>query len=228
MLCALALETVADVSNVDLVHEGVLRRVAAEVANDPALAVWLLAAVPPAKPGTATWSALREGGARLVVHDPTVLRSPGGTGERLNLMWWVAVALEKSDGTPAALWGLGGREGGHPVPREEVVGIFADAAHRNLAEPAERAVLRARLAMTSLRALLESATAASAHAQYAPILTAVRTRARGYSWCGAPELSTSWAISTKSIVGSTPYSPVTRSRISFEKKLLAASADSQT
>jgi serine/threonine-protein kinase RsbW len=148
MLCALALETVADVSNVDLVHEGVLRRVAAEVANDPALAVWLLAAVPPAKPGTATWSALREGGARLVVHDPTVRRSPGGTGERLNLMWWVAVALEKSDGTPAALWGLGGREGGHPVPREEVIGIFADAAHRNLAEPAERALLRARLAMT--------------------------------------------------------------------------------
>ncbi len=148
MLCPLALETVADVSNVDLVHEGVLRRVAAEVANDPALAAWLRAAVPPAKPGTATWSALREGGARLVVHDPTVPRSPGGTGERLNLMWWIAVALEKTDGTLAALWGLGGREGGRPVPREEVIGIFADAAHRNLAQPAERALLRARLAMT--------------------------------------------------------------------------------
>ncbi|MGH2881883.1 MAG: ATP-binding protein [Solirubrobacteraceae bacterium] len=148
MLCQLALETVADVSNVDLVHEGVLRRVAAEVANDPALTAWLRAAVPPAKPGTATWSALREGGARLVVHDPTVPRSPGGTGERLNLMWWVAVALEKTDGTLAALWGLGGREGGHPVPREEVIGIFADAAHRNLVQPAERALLHARLAMT--------------------------------------------------------------------------------
>ena len=149
MLCPLALETVADVSNVDLVHEGVLRRVAAEVADDPALAAWLRAAVPPAKPGTATWSALREGGARLVVHDPTVPRSPGGTGERLSLMWWVSVALENSDGTLAALWGLGGREGGRPVPREEVIGIFADAAHRNLVEPAERALLRARLAMTS-------------------------------------------------------------------------------
>ncbi len=149
MLCPLALETIADVSNVDLVHEGVLRRVAAEVANDPAMAAWLRAAVPPAKPGTATWSALREGGARLVVHDPTVPRSPGGTGERLNLMWWVSVALENSDGTLAALWGLGGREGGCPVPREEVVGIFADAAHRNLVQPAERALLRARLAMTS-------------------------------------------------------------------------------
>jgi serine/threonine-protein kinase RsbW len=149
MLCPLALETVADVSNVDLVHEGVLRRVAAEVANDPALTAWLRAAVPPAKPGTATWSALREGGARLVVHDPTVPRSPGGTGERLNLMWWLAVALENSDGKPAALWGLGGREGGQPVPREEVIRIFADAAHRNLVQPAERAVLRARLVTTS-------------------------------------------------------------------------------
>jgi anti-sigma regulatory factor (Ser/Thr protein kinase) len=148
MLCSLALETVADVSNVDLVHGGVLRRVAAEVANEPALTAWLLAAVPPAKPGTATWSALRERGARLVVHDPTVPRSPGGTGERLNLMWWVAVALEKSDGTLAALWGLGGREGGQPVPREEVIGIFADAGHRNLVQPAERALLRARLALT--------------------------------------------------------------------------------
>jgi hypothetical protein len=147
MLCPLALETVADVSNVDLVHEGVLRRVAAEVANDPALTAWLRAAVPPAKPGTATWSALREGGARLVVHDPTVPRSPGGTGERLNLMWWVAVALEKPDGTPAAIWGLGGREGGCPVPREEVIGVFADAAHLDLVQPAERALLRGRLVM---------------------------------------------------------------------------------
>jgi serine/threonine-protein kinase RsbW len=147
MLCPLALETVADVSNVDLVHEGVLRRIAAEVANDPELTAWLRAAVPPAKPGTATWSALREGSARLVVHDPTVPRSPGGTGERLNLMWWIAVALESSSEKPGAIWGLGGRAGGHPVPSEEVVGIFADAAHRDLAQPAERALLRGRLMM---------------------------------------------------------------------------------
>jgi serine/threonine-protein kinase RsbW len=146
MLCALALETVADVSNVDLVHDGVLRRVAAEVANDPALTTWLREAVPPAKPGTATWSALREGGARLVVHDRTVPRSPGGTGERLNLAWWIAVALEKSDGTPAAIWGLGGRGGGHPVPPEEVIRILADAARGELAHPAERALLHAQLA----------------------------------------------------------------------------------
>jgi anti-sigma regulatory factor (Ser/Thr protein kinase) len=89
MLCALALETVADVSCVDLVHEGVLRRIAAEVADHPTLTTWLRAAVPPAKPGTATWSALREGGARLIVHDPlsrarrvgpgSVLTSPGGS-----------------------------------------------------------------------------------------------------------------------------------------------------
>jgi len=147
MLCSLALETVADASNVDLVQAGVLRRVAAEVANDPASTAWLLAAVPPVKPGTATWSALRQGGARLVVHDPTVPRSPGGTGERLNLAWWVAIALEKDDGTPAAVWGLGGRDGGHPVPGEDVIRIFADATRSNLARPAERALLRARLVM---------------------------------------------------------------------------------
>ena len=145
MLCALALETVADVSNVDLVQQGVLRRVAAEVAGDAVLTAWLSTAVPPVKPGTATWAALREGGARLVVHDPTVPRSPGGTGERLNLTWWVAVALEQSDATPAAIWGLGGRAGGRPVPREEVISILTDATHHDLARLAERAVLRGRL-----------------------------------------------------------------------------------
>ncbi len=43
-----------------------------------------------------------------------------------------------------------------------------------------------------------------------------------------PELSTIWAISTNSIVGSTPYRPATRSRSSSEKKSTAASFDSQT
>ena len=123
-----------------------LRRLAAEVAGDAVLTAWLRTAVPPAKPGTATWAALREGGARLVVHDPTVPRSPGGTGERLNLMWWVAVALEKSDGTPAAIWGLGGRAGGRPAPREEIISILTNATHHDLEQPAERAVLRGRLA----------------------------------------------------------------------------------
>ncbi len=146
MLCAVALDTVADVSNVDLVQDGVLRRVAAEVAGDATLTAWLRTAVPPAKPGTATWMALREGGARLVVHDPTVRRSPGGTGEHLSLMWWVAVALGKPDGTPAAIWGLGGRAGGCPAPREEVIAILTDAIHHDLEQPAERAVLRGRLA----------------------------------------------------------------------------------
>jgi anti-sigma regulatory factor (Ser/Thr protein kinase) len=146
MLCALALETVADVSAVHVVQDGVLRRLAAEVADDPALTAWLREAVPPAKPGTATWTALREGGVRLVVHDPSVPRSPGGPGERLNLTWWVSVALENPDGTPAALWGLGGREGGRPVPPEQILGIFAEAARGDLAQPAERAILRGRLA----------------------------------------------------------------------------------
>ena len=147
VLCALALETVADVSCVDLVHEGVLRRAAAEVADDSAQTAWLREAVPPAKPGTATWSALREGGARLVVHDPSVPRSPGGTGERLNLTWWVAVPLENFDGTGAVLWGFGGRGGGRPVPTDEAVRILSDAAHADLSQPAERALLRARLAL---------------------------------------------------------------------------------
>lgn len=146
LLCVLALDTVADVSAVDVIREGVLRRVAAEVANDPALTAWLRTAVPPAKPGTATWAALREGGVRLVVHDPTVQRSPGGTGERLNLTWWIAIAFGTADATPAALWGFGGRAGGRPVPPESVVRIFADASRGNLAQPSEQATLRARLA----------------------------------------------------------------------------------
>jgi anti-sigma regulatory factor (Ser/Thr protein kinase) len=145
-LCALALESVADVSCVDVVSGGVLRRATAEVAGDPALTAWLRAAVPPYKPGTATWGALREGGARLVVHDPSVPRSPGGTGERLGLTWWVAVPLEGPDGMPAALWGLGGRQGGRPVPSEAVRRALADAAGADLAQETQRAALRERLA----------------------------------------------------------------------------------
>lgn len=144
-LCALALGSVADVSCVDVVSGGVLRRAAAEVDGDPELTAWLRGAVPPAKPGTATWAALREGGAQVVVHDPSVPRSPGGTGERLDLAWWVSVPLERPDGQPAALWGLGGREGGRPVPSEEVMSALAGAARTDLAEESERAALRARL-----------------------------------------------------------------------------------
>ena len=147
-LCALALERVADVSCVDLVHGGVLRRAAAEVAGDRALTAWLLGAVPPAKPGTATWAALREGGARLVVHDPSVPRSPGGTGERLRLTWWVAVPLEGPDGMPAALWGLGGREGGRPVPDGAVMRALVQASRSDLTHETQRAALRGRLALT--------------------------------------------------------------------------------
>jgi hypothetical protein len=146
-LCALALERVADVSCVDIVSGGVLRRANAEVAGDPELTAWLRATAPPAKPGTATWGALREGGTRLVVHDPAVPRSPGGTGERLGLRWWVAVALEGPDGRPAALWGLGGRDGGRSVPSEAVIHALAGAARDDLAQEGRRAALRARLAL---------------------------------------------------------------------------------
>jgi len=146
-LCALAIEHAADVSCLDVVSDGVLRRATAEVAGDPGLTAWLRAAVPPARPGTATWEALRDGGARLVVHDPSLPRSPGGTGEQLGLTWWVAVPLERPDWTPAALWGLGGRDGGRPVPSEGVIGALAEAARGDLAQESERAALRARLAL---------------------------------------------------------------------------------
>jgi serine/threonine-protein kinase RsbW len=146
-LCALAVESVADASCLDVVHGGVLRRVAAEVADDQELSAWLRGTVPPTKPGTATWAALREGGAPLVVHDPGVPRTPGGTGERLGLTWWVAVSLAARNGTPAALWGLGGREGGQPVPSEAVLRALGDAARADLAQASPRAELRARLAM---------------------------------------------------------------------------------
>jgi anti-sigma regulatory factor (Ser/Thr protein kinase) len=146
-LCALALESVADVSCVDVVNGGVLRRSAAQVAGDAALTAWLREATPPAKPGTATWAALRDGGAQLVVHDPNVPRSPGGTGEQLGLTWWIAVPLAGPDGLPSALWGLGGRENGRPVPSEAVMRALADAARADLAQETRRAALRARLAL---------------------------------------------------------------------------------
>jgi anti-sigma regulatory factor (Ser/Thr protein kinase) len=148
-LCALAVEHVADVSCVDVVNGGVLRRAAAEVTGDPAAAAWLRGAVPPARPGTATWGALREGGVQLVVHDASVPRSPWGPGARLGLTWWVAVALEGPEGMPAALWGLGGRDGGRPVPSERVMRALADAARADLSGETERGVLRARLALAS-------------------------------------------------------------------------------
>jgi hypothetical protein len=54
--------------------------------------------------------------------------------------------VQKPDGTPAALWGIGGREGGHPIPSEEAIRVLAEAARGDLACPAERDALRARLA----------------------------------------------------------------------------------
>ncbi len=144
-LCALALEHVADASCVDVLSGGVLRRITAEVAGDAELTTWLRRALPPTKPGTATWAALRDGGAQLVVHDPSVGRSPGGTGERLGLAWWVAVRLEGPDGAPMAQWGLGGRRSGRPVPSEAVVRALADASRTDLTQESARAALRARL-----------------------------------------------------------------------------------
>ena len=145
-LCTLAVEEFADVSCLDVVRDGVLRRVTAEVAGDAALTAWLRAAVPPAKPGTATWAAMREGGARLVVHDPDVPRSPGGTGEQLGLTWWVSVPLTAADGSLAALWGMGGREGGRPIPGDGLLRALGDAAAGDLTQEAGRLALRTALA----------------------------------------------------------------------------------
>ena len=145
-LCRLAVENVADASCLDVVGNGVLRRVTAEVAGDAEATAWLRRALPPAKPGTATWAALREGGARLVVHDPSVPRSPGGTGERLGLAWWVSVPLEGPDGAPMALWGFGGRIGRRPIPSEDVLRALADAGRSDLTQETQQAALRARLA----------------------------------------------------------------------------------
>jgi serine/threonine-protein kinase RsbW len=145
-LCALALEYLADASCLDVVHGGVLRRVTAEVAGDRPLTDWLRQALPPAKPGTATWGALREGGAQLVIHDPTVPRSPGGSGERLGLEWWVSVPLSGSDGELMALWGLGGREGGRPIPTAGILRALGEAGRTDLAQESQRDALRARLA----------------------------------------------------------------------------------
>ena len=145
-LCALAVEHLADASCLDVVHGGVLRRVTAEVAGDLPLTEWLRQALPPAKPGTATWGALRESGAQLVIHDPTVPRSPGGSGEKLGLEWWVSVPLVGSDGELMALWGLGGREGGRPIPTEEILRALGEAGRADLAQESRRDALRARLA----------------------------------------------------------------------------------
>ena len=49
-LCRLALDTVADVSCVDLVRGGVLHRVVGEVAGDAGLTNWLRNAIPPRSP----------------------------------------------------------------------------------------------------------------------------------------------------------------------------------
>lgn len=148
-LCALALETMADAACVDVVREGVLRRVAAEVASDPGLTAWLRAAMPPARPGTATWEAMREGGVRLVVHDPAATRSPGGIGERLGLTWWVAVSLQSSGQAASALWGFGGRAQGSPVPSEATIDVLKSAELEDLTQPAPRAMLRAQLALAA-------------------------------------------------------------------------------
>jgi len=89
---------------------------------------------------------LREGGPQLVIHDPTVPRSPGGSGEKLGLEWWVSIPLEGRGGELMGLWGLGGREGGRPIPAAEILRALAEAGRTDLADESQRDALRARLA----------------------------------------------------------------------------------
>lgn len=128
-LCRLVLPAFADAACVDVVEHGTLRRLAAAVHEDPGLSARLSDQSPPLKPGTATWSALHGGGPRLVVHDPTVPRSPVGPGAMLGLGWWLSLPLADTDGVVLGLWGMGGR-GARPVPGEATIELLAEAAAR--------------------------------------------------------------------------------------------------
>lgn len=108
--------TIADVVTIDVLQDGVLRRLAACVTHDAAATAWLTRSLPPARPGTATWAAMHAGEEQLVVHDPTVPRAPGGTGEHLGLRWWLAVPVVAGDEV-LGLLGLGG-QGDRPPPSE--------------------------------------------------------------------------------------------------------------
>ena len=66
-------------------------------------------------------------------------------GEQLGLRWWIAVPLEGPEGTPAALWGPGGRDGGRPVPSETAISALAEATRADLTQEDQRAMLRAHL-----------------------------------------------------------------------------------
>ncbi len=128
-LCDLVLHTFADASCVDVVEHGCLRRLAAGVRGDERLTAQLVCSAPPLKPGTATWAALHGGGPQLVVHDPSVPRSPGGVGTLLDLSWWLSVPLADARGETLGLWGLGGRAG-RPVPEAATIALIAEAGTR--------------------------------------------------------------------------------------------------
>ena len=131
-LCELPLGADADACCVDAVKGGTLRRLGAKVHGDTELSGRLLRSTPPVKPGTATWSALHGEGPQLVLHDATVARSPGGTGELLGLGWWLCVPLPDPAGAVVGLWGLGGR-GARPAPSPQRIAALAAAAQHAIA-----------------------------------------------------------------------------------------------
>jgi anti-sigma regulatory factor (Ser/Thr protein kinase) len=118
-----------DAATLSLVQQGTVRRFAAHVHGDPELTQWLAGRPPPAMPGTATWSAARRAEPRLVVHDPSTPRPPGGVGERLGLDWWFAVPLTDPAGLPIGVLGVGGRAS-RPVPVEREQALLIEVAQR--------------------------------------------------------------------------------------------------
>ncbi len=128
-LNALAVPAFADVACLDIVAHGTLRRVGALVHGDEELAERLRTLAPPVKPGTSTWAALQGEGPTLVVHDPAMVRPPGGPGALLGLEWWLTLPLPDAEGRVLALWGIGGR-GERPPPPPDTQRLMAEAAVR--------------------------------------------------------------------------------------------------
>ena len=155
-LCHLVLGPFADVACVDVAEHGTLRRLAAAVSGDEQLGARLQGAAPPLRPGTATWAALRGGGPQLVVHDPSVPRSPTGTGHLLGLGWRLAVPLVDASGDVLACWGMGGR-GARPVPDAATLALMAEAGARAAGGLANANVLNG---MQATRRRLEQVLAA--------------------------------------------------------------------
>ncbi|HEU4658591.1 MAG TPA: ATP-binding protein, partial [Capillimicrobium sp.] len=160
-LAELLVGEVGDAVTVDVVDDGVLRRLSARVDGDPELSAWLTDSLPPMKPGTATWDALHGRSPAIVVHDPSRRRPMHGPGERLGLDWWVACALPDRNGRALGIVGIGGRGGRRPVPDDRTVALIAEVAERAAGGLAQaRVVDDLRATRRRLEGILEALTEA--------------------------------------------------------------------